>query len=421
VVTRSRHDWIICTHHLDPDSTFRELGDMPIIELSPRLAVTRSLPAVARAGATIASARLPLEGVRALLVSAESLGELTLVRNRLPAAAYCHTPLKILHDPVTRQALRARSPLHASAVSVLGPGYVTVQRRLWRRFGHVFVNSRETGDRLRRAGLSPEGGLEVLYPGVDTDRFTPGASSADPYFLVAGRLMWQKEIEFAISAFSLARDAGLRSRLVVAGAVDAKSKSYVNRLRTVAHGMAVTFETNPTDARLRQLYQGAQALVFTPPNEDFGIVPLEAMACGTPVIARGAGGPRETVVHGTTGWLLPNDQTAFAAQMLEVESAGSRLEVMRRAARDRAQEFSWSTLVDRIDTVMESLASRAPAPPPAPTAETTRQPLPDWRQRLAAVDDLLQDYRVSGRANRHSDADLAELSQITDSTAVEED
>jgi glycosyltransferase involved in cell wall biosynthesis len=418
VVTRSRHDWVVCTHHLDPDSTFHELGEVPIVELSPRVAVTRSLPAVARAGATIASARLPLAGVSALLVSAESLGELTLVRNRVPAAAYCHTPLKILHDPATRRALRSRSPLHASAVSILGPGYASVQRRLWRRFRHVFVNSWETGDRLRRAGLSPEGGFEVLHPGVDTDKFTPGPARADQYFLVAGRLMWEKEIEFAIDAFALACEWGLRSRLIVAGAVDVKSKPYLRHLQSLARNLPVAFESDPSDARLQQLYQGAQALVFPPPSEDFGIVPLEAMACGVPVIARDAGGPRETVVDKLTGWLLPSDPAAFATRMLAVETAGPRLGAMRRAARARAHDFSWSTLVNRIDTVMEALATGAPAPALAPPPPEGLGP--SWQESLAAIDDRLRDFQLSGRAQDRPDVDDADARLEAEPTAASE-
>ena len=351
---RSRHDWTLYTHHLDRAATFPDLQDAPIVELQPRVGVRRSLTTLARAGTTIGSARLPDDGSRALLVSSESLGDLALLRTRLPAVAYCHTPLKILHDPVTRAALAAQSAFRGRAVSMIGPGFTALQRFLWRRYRHVFVNSAETRSRVARAGLVPGGPVEVLHPGVDTERFTPGIPSPDPYFLVAGRIMWEKEIELAIEALRRARRSGLRTRMVVAGAVDAKSRPYVERLRSLGAGLPVTFEIDPDDARLAHLYRGATAVVFTPPNEDFGIVPLEAMAAGTPVVARDAGGPRETVVDGSTGWLIPGDPGSFAAKLVEIEAAGPHLEPMRRAARARALEFSWQAFVDRVDDVMEA-------------------------------------------------------------------
>jgi glycosyltransferase involved in cell wall biosynthesis len=97
--------------------------------------------------------------------------------------------------------------------------------------------------------------------------------------------------------------------------------------------------------------------VFTAPNEDFGIVPLEAMASGCPVIAVDRGGVRETVVNGRTGWLLPDDAHAFARRFREVLSSGEALGPVRAAARARAREFGWDQFVGRIDDVLERVAS----------------------------------------------------------------
>ena len=146
----------------------------------------------------------------------------------------------------------------------------------------------------------------------------PAAQAREPIFLVAGRMVWQKKLELAIDAMRIAVAMGLAGRLIIAGAVDEKSREYVNGLRARAAGLPITFEEGPSDERLIELYQEATALLFTAPNEDWGIVPLEAMASGTPVIAVASGGPCESVVHGETGWLLPARPKAFADQMLAV-------------------------------------------------------------------------------------------------------
>ena len=99
------------------------------------------------------------------------------------------------------------------------------------------------------------------------------------------------------------------------------------------------------------------AALFTAPNEDFGLVPLEAMAAGLPVLAVDNGGPRETVLDGRTGWLLPPTPEAFAAQMERVLDGSADMERMRAAAQRRAGDFSWRSFVERVDDVMWELAS----------------------------------------------------------------
>jgi glycosyltransferase involved in cell wall biosynthesis len=383
LLRRSRHDWTIYTHHHSPDTTYPELADARIELLSPPVTVRRSLLPLLQATRAISNARLPADAGDALLVSSEGLGDFILNRATMPAVCFCHTPLKILHDPQTRAALRASSPLKYAASRALAPAFAGADRRMWRRYRHVFANSRETQRRIATAGLADPDRIEVLTPGVDVDRFAGVASlrRRPQLFLVAGRIMWQKNIELAIDAIAEARADGVDVELVVAGAVDEKSKPYLQALQARAAGLPVIFEANPTDERLTHLYLSATALVFTPRNEDWGIVPLEAMAAGAPVISVDNGGPRESIVDQVTGWLLPPDPVRFAEQIARVSAATERdLGVIRRAAREHAQAFGWESFVARVDDVMERVAeSRAVAPPAAPprtrrTATSPRRP-----------------------------------------------
>jgi glycosyltransferase involved in cell wall biosynthesis len=399
---RSAHDWTVYTHHHDPEATFAELRGPEVVELSPRVSVRRSFGPLAHAATTITRAQLPQDGSRGLLISSEGLGDLLLARNDLPAVAYCHTPLKILHDPATRASLKERDPRKAAALKVLGGPFQQVDRALWKRYRHVLVNSDEVRQRVLRGGLAPADRLEVLHPGVDLDRYALSAeelarrdmqTQPTPVFLVAGRIMWQKNVELAIDAVRALQGRGVHVKLVVAGGVDAKSEAYLAELRRLAVGLDVAFHVNPSDGELGYYYNAATALVFTAPNEDWGIVPLEAMAAGTPVLAVDSGGPSESVLHGETGWLLPNSAEAFAWQMQAVAASAlgrpSELVRMGQACRERAAEFCWNRFVGRIDEVMVGVAEQGVAAPttiPVRTSATRSVRVPG--QAIAARSSL---------------------------------
>jgi glycosyltransferase involved in cell wall biosynthesis len=374
LLERSEHDWTLYTHHFDPDATFPELAEHRVVELDRRVSVERSIGPLARAAGTITRSQLPADGSKALLVSSEGLGDLVLARTRLPAVCYCHTPLKILHDPATRERLADSDRMKSLALDVIGPAFEVVDRTMWRRYRHAFVNSTETARRVQQAGLVPSGAVEVLHPGVDRSRFAGEPRRRRPFFLVAGRIMWQKNVELAVDALATALDAGIDAELVVAGAVDRKSEPYLARLRERATGLPVRFVADPSDAELTELYRTCLALLFTPLNEDWGIVPLEAMAAGAPVLAVDRGGPRESVLHGVTGWLLPPQPSAFALRMLEVAAGGPRIEQMRPVAVARAGDFDWDAFVARIDEVMAHVAAGRPVPAPAAESLAGRAP-----------------------------------------------
>jgi glycosyltransferase involved in cell wall biosynthesis len=118
-------------------------------------------------------------------------------------------------------------------------------------------------------------------------------------------LVAYKRFEVAVDAFTR-----LGQPLVIAG-----SGPELERLRARA-GPTVRFEVQPTRERLRDLYRGTRALIF-PGVEDFGIVPVEAQACGAPVIAQNLGGAAETVVTGATGLLYEGDSIDALVRAVE--------------------------------------------------------------------------------------------------------
>ena len=168
----------------------------------------------------------------------------------------------------------------------------------------------------------------VVYPPVDTDFYRPAAGRASNRSgaLVVSALVPYKRIDVAIEASRL---TGIPLRIVGQGPEEA-------RLRASAAGAPVEFLGWRTDEEIRELYRGAAA-VLLPGTEDFGIVPVEAQACGAPVVAFAEGGARETVVDGVTGALV-NDRSAGAFADALARVAGGDLQP--DAIRTNAERFS---------------------------------------------------------------------------------
>jgi glycosyltransferase involved in cell wall biosynthesis len=150
---------------------------------------------------------------------------------------------------------------------------------------HFIAISEHIRGRIRAIYGKPS---EVIYPPVDTDRFRLSERD-EGFFLVAGALVPYKRVDLAVRAFSRSGD-----RLIVAG-----DGPELDRLRSQA-APNITFTGWVSDDDLKSLYERCTALVF-PGVEDFGIVPVEAMACGKPVVAYGRGGACETVLDRPEG------------------------------------------------------------------------------------------------------------------------
>ena len=188
----------------------------------------------------------------------------------------------------------------------------------------------------------------VVHPPVDTRHFSPGQGGRlGAFALAVSRMVPYKRLDLAIRA---AHRVG--HPLVVAGTGPAE-----RQLRALSDqlGANVRFVIGPDDQELRDLYRSADVVVF-PAEEDFGIVPVEAQACGTPVVALARGGTRDTVIDGTTGVLVPDqDEHAIAAGIEAVLNGTFDPSGCRRSA----ERFSVSAFQDRfVRWVLGSAADR---------------------------------------------------------------
>jgi glycosyltransferase involved in cell wall biosynthesis len=360
---RSRHDWTFFTSHYNSDQTFPEIRELPVVEVN-RVSVKRDIFSSAMAAFRILTLRLPLEGFDAWMVLGEGLGDLALFRNSsTPCICYCLTPLRAAFDPVYRaRSFEQRGRLGKLLLSAGLKIFQMVDRLAWKRYAAMVYLSREALQRAvdgKLAGLGPH---QIVYTGVGVRGDKP-SDTFEPFFLIAGRIMWTKNIALGISAFQkflASSPAHANYRLVIAGIVDEKSRPHFEMLRELsANSPQIEFRIAPSDNELSDLYRRCSLLLFTAFNEDMGIVPIEAMAFGKPVIAINEGGPKETIEHGIQGLLVERDPSQVADAIAELVDDPERLRRMGRAGFERAKIFSWDHFVDRIDDVVERTAFKA--------------------------------------------------------------
>ncbi len=366
IARRSRHRIVIFTNKYQPEATYPELREMDVRVLR-QVPVDRSLKSVAVAASRILRQKVDLSGFDALLIVCEGLGDLMTLRHRkIPAFCLCLTPLRIVFDPVYRAVyLGRRGRLHGAAVRLGSLLYRWLDRRAWRRYRRAFLISEEVRRRVLAGKLARPEKLGVLHPGVDLTAYTP-AADAERILFVPGRIMWTKNLELAIEAFRHFR-AGVDEpeswRLRIAGIVDRKSEPYLERLQELAQGdPAIEFGIHLSDEEMRAGYRRSFATLFTAFNEDWGLVLIEAMASGKPVVAVDRGGPREIVRHGHDGLLAPGDPERFAAALLRLVREPELRRRLAANAPASAARFGWDGFVERLDSAIEAeLGTPSPA------------------------------------------------------------
>lgn len=236
----------------------------------------------------------------------------------------------------------------------------------------------------------------VVYPCVDTSAST-APRSASPIWankkvlLSINRFEKKKDVALAIKAYAaLSPKEREHARLVIAGGYDARvaenvstytelcdlagslklrhaTAQTVDAAQHVPDDTAVLFLQSVPNAFKATLLSTSRLLIYTPLHEHFGIVPLEAMLAGTPVLAADQGGPTETVISGQTGWLRDvnkvQDWTEVMRIALEDGDGEQRLKDMGKWGRERVvAEFSTDKLAERLESEVAAMLHNATRP-----------------------------------------------------------
>jgi glycosyltransferase involved in cell wall biosynthesis len=288
-----------------------------------------------------------------------------LVLNHLtaPSVYFCQEPPRALYEPGKESEAggwveRLRALRHRPLAAALARKLKAADRDACRSAGAVAVNSRFSAGVVRGIyGVEPE----VVYLGVDGERFAPGEPARGDHVVSVGALSPLKGFDLVVDALALVPAAG-RPRLVIAS--DRADGAYADALRERARaaGVQLAIEMRVSDARLAELYRSALCTVYAPVREPFGLVPLESMACGTPVVGVREGGVAESVEDGETGALAERSAPALAHAIAELIGDRARLESLGARGRARVLErWTWDAASVRLEALLERAAARGRA------------------------------------------------------------
>jgi len=236
----------------------------------------------------------------------------------------------------------------------------------------ICVSCSEEESQFRRLYGNPRGRIEIVAPGVEHAFFAPGDRGGArnalglpldaPVLLFVGRIQPLKSPDLAVRALAqLGRPDALL--LIVGGASGAEGDQEVAHLQQLIDELGLTRQVQFVPPQphhiLSTYYRAADAVIVPSRSESFGLVALEASACGVPVVAAGVGGLLTLVDHGETGYLVPSrDPALFAHYLREIISHPSHAAALGARGAERATRYTWGFAAARLRRLYNDLGAR---------------------------------------------------------------
>lgn len=280
---------------------------------------------------------------------------LVRIRRSTKIIFYCHFPDLLLAQHTTMARKLYRKPIDMLEEATTGMADLVLVNS-----GFTASTFAKTFSGLHSRGVRPS----ILYPAVNVDQFN-GPCGYKLNFLSINRFERKKNLQLAISAFALLHSLEstqpgnclFEATLTIAGGFDKRLKEnveYLEELKRLAETEGVSdrvrFVTSCSTAERNTLLSECLCVLYTPKDEHFGIVPLEAMAAQKPVIACNSGGPVETVKHGVTGFLCDPNPVEFSKSMAKLMANPEMAVKMGQEARHHVTDnFSTKTFGKQLN------------------------------------------------------------------------
>lgn len=269
---------------------------------------------------------------------------------------YCHTPLRDVYD-LYHYRLSLKK-LHQKPVHIVGTKFVKMlDQGVVKKVESILTNSYNTRSRIIKYYKRDD--AIVLRGGVDYELYKKGYTRK--YFLYPSRISPNKHQDFAIRAFNHFKRQVKGYKLILAGPVsmDKFYYDYYMKIKALAEGVGdVDIMTNVNDKMLRKLYSDCTAVLYPPVNEDYGLVPMEAMASYKPIIAINEGGPKETIENDKTGMLVNTFEDMGNAMKTVAENPDFAEELGKNGREHVVKNYSWKKFFKEFDKSLKEVKKK---------------------------------------------------------------
>jgi D-inositol-3-phosphate glycosyltransferase len=270
----------------------------------------------------------------------------------------------------------------------------TIEERLMRSADGIIAECPQDKEDMEQLYAADPDKIDIVPCGFDSDEFqaVPGGArqqlglSEDEFVVLQlGRMVPRKGVDNVIRAIAVLKQVhGIQARLLVVGGNSSEPHAIhtpeIRPLRALANSLGISDQVIFTGRRprdqLRYYYSASDVFVTTPWYEPFGITPIEAMACGTPVVGAAVGGIKSTVIDGQTGFLVPpNDPDALAQKLAWLHKHPKTAQRLGWAGMRRAyQHYTWRSVAERIADVYETAIAELPMETDGTYGETLQSP-----------------------------------------------
>jgi len=324
----------IFTSFVCPGRTYQEFLTEVRIHTAPFF-VTR-LPILKQEVASFWFSNLNLKDKFDLVIASSTLGLYACKRNR-PNIWYCHTPTRVLFD-LYQYCCERWGIFKRTVLSLWRAWRAPKELEAVKYAERIVANSNNVVKRIRRY-YNRE--ATVIYPPVDTSKYR--CRDYEDFFLVVQRLEPAKRTSLIVQSFKKMPE----KKVVIVG--DGPERKMLEGLARGSKNIQLLGSIG--ERELLDLYARCLAVIYVPMEEDFGLIPVEAMAAGKPCIAADEGGLRETVIHEKTGFLIkPTEENLIrAVRGLTPEKA----ERMKEDCLKRAKEFDISVFYKKFDELVK--------------------------------------------------------------------
>jgi len=361
---------IHCVYY-EPDNTFEEFSKLDIEVAKPgplsRIPFGKRIATAIDVGYHFYNTKLDDYD---LINAHQTPAEWIRNRNR-PVLWYCYSPNREAFD-LYEWRMKRRNPVSKAVFWASIQAFKKLEFKVVPNIEYIFTSCKNPQARIKRY-LNRES--EVLYPGVEIQKFS--CKGYENFFFYPSRITPEKEIEYAIESFKLFKKRATAAggpkaggapgsktggesinpkpetenwKLVIAGGLSKRPEhqDYLKRLKSMCDD-SISIETNISEEHLLDLYARCYAVLYTPVNEDYGLVPLEAFASSKPCIARNEGGPRETITDRQDGFLV-NSVFEMSERMEQLANNSDQCKIMGKQGRKKVEtSFTWDVFLNRFE------------------------------------------------------------------------